>query len=64
MKVNGFLGLLLLLADIYAILKIAQSTDTTGKKAVWILLVLVLPLAGLVIWFLFGPGGRDGGARA
>ena len=60
---TAFFGLLLLLADIYAILKIAQSSETTGRKALWIVLVVVLPLVGLVIWFLLGPGGRSAGAR-
>ena len=58
MEVSGILGLLILLGDIYAILKIVQSSATTGSKAVWILVVLVLPLLGLIIWFFFGPG-RD-----
>jgi hypothetical protein len=34
---------------------IAQSGASTGKKALWIVLVLVLPVLGLVLWFLLGP---------
>jgi hypothetical protein len=55
MEVSGILGLLLLAADIWAILNIFQSSATTGKKALWIVLVLVLPLLGLIIWYLAGP---------
>lgn len=56
---NGLLGLLILIGDIWAIINIAQSSATNGKKALWIVLVLLLPLLGLVLWFFLGPrGGR------
>lgn len=51
----GIFGILLLLGNIWAILNIFQSTATTGSKALWILLILVLPLLGLVIWYFAGP---------
>jgi hypothetical protein len=59
MEVTGIFGLLVLFGDIYAILKIAQSSATNGSKALWILVVLVLPMLGLILWFLLGPGGRS-----
>lgn len=52
----GFFGLLVLIADIYAILKIAQSSAGDGKKALWIAIVILLPLLGVIIWYLMGPG--------
>ncbi len=58
MEINGILGLILLLADIFAIIKIAQSSASTGLKIVWIAIVLILPLVGLIIWFLMGPGDK------
>ena len=59
MQTGGIFGILILLADIYAILKIAQSSATTGSKAIWILVVLLLPLFGLIVWFFFGPGRKS-----
>ncbi len=56
MEVPGLLGLIILVADVYAILKIAQSSESDGKKALWIAVVLVLPILGLVVWYLMGPG--------
>jgi len=53
--VNGILGLLILIADIWAILNIVQSNESLGLKAVWIVLVLVLPVLGLAIWYFAGP---------
>jgi hypothetical protein len=55
MEVGGILGLLILIADVWAIVNIAQSGATTGKKVLWIVLVLVLPVLGLILWFLMGP---------
>ena len=55
----GIFGVLILIADIYAILQIVKSSASDGKKALWIAVVLVLPVVGLVIWFLAGPGGRE-----
>ena len=53
--VSGIFGILILIADIWAILNIAQSGATMGKKVLWIVLVLLLPLLGLIIWYLAGP---------
>jgi len=52
---HGLIGLLVLLADIWAILNIAQSRESNGTKALWIVLVLALPLLGLGIWYFAGP---------
>ena len=56
MEVTGLIGIIILVADIYAILKIAQSTASTGNKALWIAVVLLLPVLGVIIWYLLGPG--------
>jgi len=53
------LGLIVLVLDIFAILKIAQSSASTGAKALWIVIILLLPLLGLIIWFLAGPGDKS-----
>jgi succinate dehydrogenase/fumarate reductase cytochrome b subunit len=54
---NGLLGLLILIGDVWAIINIVQSSATNGKKLLWVLLVLLLPLLGLVLWFFLGPRG-------
>ena len=50
------LGLLQLAVAIYAIVMIIQSSAETGTKVLWVLLVLIVPLIGLIIWALMGPG--------
>ena len=55
---GGIVGLLILAGDIWAIINIFQSSVSNGKKLVWILVVLLLPLLGLILWFLLGPRDR------
>jgi hypothetical protein len=55
---QSLIGLLILIADIYAIIKIAQSSATALAKALWIVGVLIFPVIGLIVWYLAGPGGR------
>ncbi len=57
-EIGGILGLLILIADIWAIVNIAQSSASTGAKFMWIVLVVLLPVLGLIIWLLFGPRGK------
>lgn len=54
---NSLLGLVILALDIWAILNIVKSSAETGKKVLWVLLILFLPVIGLVIWALLGPRG-------
>ena len=59
LRVNGILGLLILIADLYAIVSVVQSNGvSTGKKVVWILLILFLPLLGFIVWWLAGPRSK------
>jgi hypothetical protein len=57
-EVGGLLSLVLLALDIWAIVQTLQSGAGTGAKVLWILLILVLPLVGLILWWLLGPRGQ------
>ncbi|MDP3859854.1 MAG: PLDc N-terminal domain-containing protein [Stagnimonas sp.] len=57
---NGLFGLLILAADLYAIFSIVSSSETVGKKVIWTLVVLLLPVLGFIIWWLAGPRARNG----
>lgn len=56
-EVSGFLGLVLLVLNVWAVVRVFQSAAGTGTKVFWIVLILLLPVAGLVLWFLLGPKG-------
>jgi hypothetical protein len=51
----GLIGLIILAADIWAIVNVVGSNAGTGSKVLWILLILILPLLGLIIWLIAGP---------
>jgi hypothetical protein len=55
MQYRGFWGLLILIADVWAIVNIMQSAADTGRKVLWILIVLLLPILGVIIWYFAGP---------
>ncbi|SIO53489.1 Phospholipase_D-nuclease N-terminal [Rhodovulum sp. ES.010] len=55
MEYTGFGGLIVLVLDIWAIVSIVNSGAGTGAKVLWILLVLLLPILGFLIWLLAGP---------
>jgi len=54
-EVGGFLGFLVFILDIWAIIKIAGSSASTLTKFIWIAVVLLLPIVGVIIWYLLGP---------
>ncbi len=52
---GGILGLIILVADVWAIVNIFQSSASMGAKVLWTVLILLLPIIGVIIWFLAGP---------
>ena len=51
-------GVLVLIGDIWAIINILQSSVSNEKKLIWIIVVVLLPLLGLILWFFLGPRNR------
>jgi hypothetical protein len=60
-EIGGFFGLIILIANIWAIVKTIGSSASTGAKVFWIVLILILPVLGLIIWLFAGP--RQGKVR-
>jgi hypothetical protein len=58
MDITGIGALLILIADIYAIVMIVQSGARDIDRLLWVLLVLILPLIGVIVWYLAGPGRK------
>ena len=55
---NTIIAVLILIADIWALIQVAKSGASTGIKVLWILIILVFPVLGLIIWFFAGPGKK------
>lgn len=51
---RNILSILWLILILYTIVDIVKSGGSTGKKAIWIVLVLLFPFLGSIGWFLFG----------
>jgi len=51
---SGILGLIVLILDIIAIVDVLKSAVDTGKKVLWIILILILPVLGMILYFLLG----------
>ena len=51
---GGLLGIVVLVLDIIAIVDAVKSSMDTGKKILWIVLILILPVIGLILYFLVG----------
>ena len=54
-KVGGFFGVLVLIADVWAIVNVFGSSASTGAKVVWTVLILLLPVVGFIVWLIAGP---------
>lgn len=52
---SGLLGLIHLALVVWAAVSILGSRASNGAKVLWILLVLVFPVVGLIIWLIAGP---------
>lgn len=58
MEFGGLFGLLVLIADVWAIVHIFQSDASTGPKVAWIVGVLIFPVVGFVVWLVAGPRSK------
>jgi succinate dehydrogenase/fumarate reductase cytochrome b subunit len=57
---SGLVGIVVLIADIWAILQVLQSRESTGTKVLWVALIVLLPVLGLIVWYFAGPRGQSG----
>ena len=55
LEVGGLIGILVLVADVWAILNIVGSSVSLLGKAIWVVVILALPVLGLLVWLLAGP---------
>ena len=55
---GGILGVLILIGDIWALINILQSSAANDKKLLWVVVVVLLPLVGLILWYFLGPRNR------
>jgi len=55
----SFGGLVILLLDIFAIVSVLLGSSDAMRKAFWIVIILLLPVVGMVLYFLIGRSAAD-----
>lgn len=51
------IGLAILILEILAIVEIVRGGKPAVEKLLWILLILLAPLLGIIIYYFFGRSG-------
>ena len=51
---GGLLGLIVFVLDIIAIIDCVKTVKEMGKKVLWIALIVILPLIGLILYYVIG----------
>ncbi len=57
---SGLISLVILALDIWAIVNILKSAAETGMKIIWVLVIIVLPVLGLIIWAIAARAATSG----
>ena len=52
------IGVLVFVLDVIAIVSILKSSADGATKILWMLLVILLPFIGMILYFAMGPGRR------
>lgn len=50
-------GIILFLLVIFALVDIVKSSAPTSKKLLWVLIILIIPFVGAILYFLMGREG-------
>ena len=53
------IGLVILVLDIVALVSLLTGHGTVGHKVLWTLLILLLPVIGMILYFLMGRSPKD-----
>ncbi|PYQ33069.1 MAG: hypothetical protein DMF55_12315 [Acidobacteria bacterium] len=54
----SLIGLAVLVLDVIALVSLLKSSADSGTKILWALLIILLPVVGMILFFLMGPGRR------
>ena len=59
MGTYSLLGTVIAVLDVIAIISILLGSARIGHKVLWIVVVLVFPLVGMLVYYLVGRSPRD-----
>jgi hypothetical protein len=55
----GIIGLIIFVLDIIAIVSVLGGGGSVEHKLLWTVLILLLPLIGMILYFVLGRSGAD-----
>lgn len=55
----SFFGVVVLILDIVAIVSVMSGRSSIERKVLWTVLVLILPVVGMVLYYLIGKNSQD-----
>ena len=55
----SLLGTVIVVLDVIAIISILLGSARIGHRVLWIVVVLVFPLVGMIVYYLVGRSPRD-----
>lgn len=56
---SSLIGVVILLLDIFAIASVLLGSSAVMRKVLWIAAILLLPIVGMVLYFLIGRSAAD-----
>lgn len=56
---HAVLGLIILVLDVIAIVSVLGGTSSPGRKLLWVVVILLFPVIGVIVYFLIGQSPRD-----
>ena len=59
MSSYSLLGIVVVVLDVIAIISILFGSARVGHKVLWIVVVLLFPLVGMIVYYLIGRSPRD-----
>jgi hypothetical protein len=58
-ETSSLLATVVIVLDIIAIVSVLMGVSSPGRKLLWVVVILLLPLIGMVLYFLFGRSAAD-----
>ena len=53
------IGLIICVLDIIVIINVLMGRGSTGHKLLWIVLIIIFPVVGLILYYLVGRSRLD-----
>ncbi|MBD3649578.1 MAG: PLDc N-terminal domain-containing protein [Pseudomonadales bacterium] len=58
-ETTGVITIIVAILDLIAIVSVLGGTSTPGRKLLWIVVIILLPLLGLILYYLLGRTPED-----